>query len=76
MNLTGRNFILHLSFICYAPPRVLHADDNIVVASDRYKSVTVMCFVWHIGIRIYFEVVKLIEGHAKDIGAQCLTSEG
>lgn len=22
---------------------------------------TGMCFVWHIGIRIYFEIVKLIE---------------
>lgn len=36
---------------------------------------TVMCFVWHVGIPIYF-VVKLIEGHVKDIRTQCLTSEG
>lgn len=52
-----------------------YADDDIVVASDHYKSETGMCSVWHIGIRIYFEVVKLMDGHAKDIRTQCLTSE-
>jgi hypothetical protein len=28
--------------------RLLDADDDIVVASDRYKSEAGMCFVWHI----------------------------
>jgi hypothetical protein len=46
MNLTNRNAILYFSFVglggqySMTLARLLHADDDIVVASDRYKSET------------------------------------